>query len=100
MLERIEGFGRRLLLIAGAALTVATLASCGGAGAGAGGSGATSGSGTVADISLSIDKPALPAPDGSTTATIVAQVKDAASNVLRGQQVAFSTTDRGVSLAP
>ncbi len=100
MFERMEHLVRRLMAPAFAALAIATLASCGGSGAGAGGSAATSGDGAVADIALSLDKPALPAPDGSTTATVVAQVKDAASNVMRNQQVAFSTTDRGVSLVP
>ena len=101
MFERLDPLSRGLRSLAIAALAVSLLASCGGSGAGSGGAGAsTSASAMVADVVLSIDRPTLPAPDGSVSATVVAQVKDAASNVMRGQQVAFSSTDRGIVLVP
>lgn len=101
MFERLDPLLSRGLRSMTAALTISMLAACGGSGAGSGGAGAaTSASATVADVVLSIDKPTLPAPDGSLSATVVAQVKDAASNVMRGQQVAFASSDRGIVLVP
>lgn len=92
----------RALAALAATLSALVIAGCGGAGAGAGGTatGSTSGSGQVADIILFTDKATLPAPDGSTFATITAQVKDGQNNVLRNQGVTFTTADTGVALAP
>lgn len=100
ILDRITT--RSLRLFAAVFTVASVLAGCGGAGAGAGGSaaGGGSGAGQVADIILFSDKAALPAPDGSTTATITAQVKDAQNNVLKNQAVTFTTTDPGVAIAP
>jgi hypothetical protein len=98
MFERITRNGRHAALAIGAALTI-TLSGCSGDGAGAGGSASTTSS-AASDVSVFTDKPALPASDGTTSATITAQVKDASNNVLSNQPVTFGTTDTGVSLTP
>ncbi len=76
------------------------LASCSGDGAGAGGSADGASDGTASDILVFSDKASLPSSDGSTSATITAQVKDSTNNVVRNQRVTFSTTDSGVALSP
>jgi len=90
-------------LLAGAAIA-GLLAGCSGEGAGAGGSaagvGSSSGDGSVADIILFTDKASLPATDGTTSATVTAQVKDAQNNVVKNQPVIFTTADGGVALSP
>jgi hypothetical protein len=91
---------RRATLALGAVLAAGLLAACGGEGAGAGGSAAGAAGSTATDILVFSDKATLPATDGSTTATITAQVKDATNNVVRNQRVTFSTTDSGVALSP
>jgi hypothetical protein len=76
------------------------VAGCGGAGAGAGGGSTGTTSSSVSTLVVLTDKVSLPAADGSTSATITAQVKDASNNVLKNQQVNFATSDTGVSLTP
>jgi len=101
MFERIRSEGRRALLALGAALALGLAAGCGGDGAGAGGSAASAGGGgLVADVSMMTDKPSLPASDGTTSAIITAQVKDATNNVLPNQFVSFASADAGVALSP
>lgn len=92
---------RRATLALGAVLSAGLLASCGGEGAGAGGGGAASATGsTASEILMFSDKVSLPGTDGSTSATITAQVKDATNNVVSNQRVLFSTSDSGVALSP
>jgi hypothetical protein len=91
---------RRAALALGAVLAAGLLAACGGEGAGAGGSAAGTTGTTASDILLFSDKVSLPGTDGSTSATITAQVKDASNNVVRNQRVVFSTSDSGVALSP
>lgn len=100
LLERTNGVLRRAGLAIAAMLAAGLLAACGGSGAGAGGSAGTVDGGQATGMLLFSDKVSLPSTDGSTSATITAQLRDANNNVVPNQRVAFSTTDRGVTLSP
>jgi hypothetical protein len=100
LFERTNGLLRRATLALGALLAAGLLAACGGEGAGAGGSAAGTTDTSAAGILMFSDKASLPGSDGSTSATITAQVKDASNNVVRNQRVVFATSDSGVALSP
>ena len=80
--------------------TAALLTACGGGGGagGQGGSGGAGGSPEVASIELTTSAPSIGS-DGRTEPTITAFVKDSANRAMPNQQVEFSTTDAGASLA-
>jgi hypothetical protein len=100
MFDSMNRLGRPWIRTLAALCLAGLVAGCGGAGAGAGGSSTSTTSTSVATLVVLTDKVSLPAADGSTSATVTAQVKDASNNVLKNQQVTFSTADTGVSLTP
>lgn len=99
MFESVRSEARRALLALVALCALGMASGCGGDGAGAGGSAATDG-GSVAEVVVMTDKPTLPGSDGTLSAVITAQVKDATNNVLPNQRVTFASADAGVALSP